>query len=174
MLVRTLGVCREFAPPRHHVLSVPEHSRAQLYGLRQRYRPAAALHASMDFAAWMKVYLSGRWHSFDSRNNAPRIGRILIAYGRDAADVPLTHIFGPGDLRGFQVWTELGRVRPIEYGPRSSGLKSPAHMEVAVRASVCRPFATEVKVRIDRIAKWPAAFTSREARYCLSLFQRDR
>lgn len=54
--------------------------------------------APMDFAAWMEVYLGGRWRTFDPRNNAPRIGRILIAYGRDAADVPLTHIFGPGKL----------------------------------------------------------------------------
>jgi len=62
--------------------------------------------ASMDFAAWMEVYLGGRWHAFDPRNNAPRIGRILIASGRDAADVPLTHIFGPGTLAGFRVWTD--------------------------------------------------------------------
>ena len=60
----------------------------------------------MDFAAWMEVYLGGRWHTFDPRNNAPRIGRILIAHGRDAADVPLTHIFGPGTLPGFRVWAE--------------------------------------------------------------------
>jgi transglutaminase-like putative cysteine protease len=62
--------------------------------------------SSMDFAAWMEVYLGGRWHVFDPRNNAPRIGRILIASGRDAADVPLTHIFGPGTLAGFKVWTD--------------------------------------------------------------------
>ena len=63
-------------------------------------------YATMDFAAWMEVYLGGRWHTFDPRNNAPRIGRILIAHGRDAADVPLTHIFGPGTLPGFRVWAE--------------------------------------------------------------------
>jgi transglutaminase-like putative cysteine protease len=62
-------------------------------------------HAPMDFAAWMEVYLGGRWHTFDPRNNTPRIGRILIAHGRDAADVPLTQIFGPGTLTGFRVWT---------------------------------------------------------------------
>ena len=62
--------------------------------------------SSMDFAAWMEVYLGGRWHAFDPRNNAPRIGRTLIACGRDAADVPLTHIFGPGILSGFRVWTD--------------------------------------------------------------------
>ena len=63
-------------------------------------------YATMDFAAWMEVYLGGRWHTFDPRNNAPRIGRILIAHGRDAADVPLTHVFGPGTLPGFRVWAE--------------------------------------------------------------------
>ena len=63
-------------------------------------------HGLMDFAAWMEVYLGGRWHVFDPRNNAPRIGRVLIAYGRDAADVPLTHTFGPTKLTGFRVWTD--------------------------------------------------------------------
>jgi transglutaminase-like putative cysteine protease len=60
----------------------------------------------MDFAAWIEGYLGGRWHAFDPRKNAPRIGRFLIAHGRDAADVPLTHIFGPGSLSGFRVWAE--------------------------------------------------------------------
>lgn len=63
-------------------------------------------YAPMDFAAWMEVYLGGRWHSFDPRNNTPRIGRILIAHGRDAADVPLTHSFGPNTLSDFRVWAE--------------------------------------------------------------------
>jgi len=63
-------------------------------------------YAPMDFSAWIEVYLGGRWHGFDPRNNAPRIGRILIAHGRDAADVPLTHIFGPGTLSSFRVVAE--------------------------------------------------------------------
>jgi transglutaminase-like putative cysteine protease len=63
-------------------------------------------HDPMDFAAWMEVYLGGEWHMFDPRNNAPRVGRVLIAYGRDAADVPLTHIFGPNTLSTFQVHTD--------------------------------------------------------------------
>jgi transglutaminase-like putative cysteine protease len=57
------------------------------------------------FAAWMEVYLGDRWHVFDPRNNERRIGRLLIARGRDAADVPLTHTFGPNKLAGFRVWT---------------------------------------------------------------------
>lgn len=63
-------------------------------------------YAEMDFAAWMECYLGGRWWTFDPRNNAPRWGRILIARGRDAADVPLTHTFGPNTLRGFKVWID--------------------------------------------------------------------
>jgi transglutaminase-like putative cysteine protease len=57
-------------------------------------------------AAWIEVYLGGRWHMFDPRNNDPRIGRILIAYGRDAADVPLAMTFGPNKLVDFRVTTE--------------------------------------------------------------------
>ena len=63
-------------------------------------------YAPMDFAAWMEVHLGGRWYTFDPRNNCVRFGSILIARGRDAADVPLTQIFGPGTLSGFRVWTE--------------------------------------------------------------------
>jgi len=63
-------------------------------------------YATMDFAAWMEVYLGDRWWTFDPRNNAPRFGRILIGQGRDAADVPLTHTFGPNTLVGFRVWTD--------------------------------------------------------------------
>jgi len=62
--------------------------------------------APMDFAAWFEAYLGGRWHTFDPRNNTPRIGRILIARGRDAADVAITTTFGPNTLEGFRVWTD--------------------------------------------------------------------
>jgi transglutaminase-like putative cysteine protease len=60
----------------------------------------------MDFAAWMEVYLEGGWQTFDPRNNVPRIGRTLIAQGRDAADVAITTTFGPCILERFQVWTD--------------------------------------------------------------------
>ncbi|MGX8008449.1 transglutaminase-like domain-containing protein [Mesorhizobium sp. ORM8.1] len=59
----------------------------------------------MDFSAWIEVYLDGAWHTFDPRNNKPRIGRILVARGRDAADIPLINSFGPHVLKGFRVWT---------------------------------------------------------------------
>ena len=54
----------------------------------------------------MEVFLGGRWWAFDPRNNGPRVGRILMARGRDAADVPLVHSFGPHVLRGFKVWVD--------------------------------------------------------------------
>jgi transglutaminase-like putative cysteine protease len=63
-------------------------------------------HSPGDFAAWIEVFLGGSWHTFDPRNNDPRIGRILMAYGRDAADVPLTLTFGPSNLVHFHVTTE--------------------------------------------------------------------
>lgn len=59
-----------------------------------------------DFAAWFEAYLDGRWHTFDPRNNTPRIGRILVARGRDAADVAMVTTFGPNVLEAFQVWTD--------------------------------------------------------------------
>ncbi len=59
--------------------------------------------SAMDYAAWMEVYLNGAWHTFDPRNNIPRIGRVVVAYGRDAADVPLIHSFGPHILQSFTV-----------------------------------------------------------------------
>jgi len=62
--------------------------------------------APMDFSAWFEVYLGGHWHTFDPRNNVPRIGRVLIAQGRDASDVPITQTFGPNTLAGFKVWTD--------------------------------------------------------------------
>src|SRR5579859_7104668 len=60
----------------------------------------------MDFSAWIEVYLGGEWRAFDPRNNARRIGRIVIAYGRDAADVAMVTSFGPHNLNRFQVWTD--------------------------------------------------------------------
>lgn len=59
-----------------------------------------------DFAAWMEVFLDGAWWTFDPRNNMPRIGRVLVASGRDAADVPLLQSFGRNVLNRFEVWTD--------------------------------------------------------------------
>jgi len=59
-----------------------------------------------DFAAWFEVYLDGRWHMFDPRNNVPRVGRVLMARGRDASDVAIATTFGPNTLTYFKVWTD--------------------------------------------------------------------
>jgi transglutaminase-like putative cysteine protease len=60
----------------------------------------------MDFAAWFEAYLGGRWYTFDPRNHIPRIGRVLMARGRDAIDVAISTTFGPNVLAGFQVWCD--------------------------------------------------------------------
>jgi transglutaminase-like putative cysteine protease len=70
----------------------------------------AASPAPMDFAAWLEVYLGGAWRTVDARHNHPRIGRLLMARGRDAVDVALTTSFGPANLTGFTVWTEEVRA----------------------------------------------------------------
>jgi len=62
--------------------------------------------APMDFSAWTEVFLENRWYTFDARHNTPRIGRIVVARGRDATDVPLINTFGPHVLHTFKVWTD--------------------------------------------------------------------
>ena len=62
--------------------------------------------APMDFSAWFEVYLDGEWHVFDARHNAPRIGRLKMAHGRDATDVAITTHFGPALLHTFKVVTD--------------------------------------------------------------------
>jgi len=99
-----VGVCRDFA----HLavtlcrsLTIP--ARYCTGYLGDIGVPASA--SPMDFSAWFEVYLGGTWHAFDARNNQPRIGRILMARGRDAADVALTTTFGRNQLQTFEVWT---------------------------------------------------------------------
>lgn len=69
----------------------------------------------MDFSAWIEVYLGERWTTFDPRNNVPRIGRIVVARGRDAVDVPLIHSFGPHVLKSFRVWTYEVTAPPVSF-----------------------------------------------------------
>jgi transglutaminase-like putative cysteine protease len=57
----------------------------------------------MDFSAWFEVWLGDRWHTFDARHNTPRIGRVLMAVGRDATDTALTTAFGAATLSRFEV-----------------------------------------------------------------------
>jgi transglutaminase-like putative cysteine protease len=59
-----------------------------------------------DFAAWFEAWIGGRWQIFDPRNNVPRAGRVLMARGRDAADVAIATTFGPNTLESFRVWTD--------------------------------------------------------------------
>jgi transglutaminase-like putative cysteine protease len=61
--------------------------------------------APMDFSGWFEAYLGGRWYTFDARHNAPRIGRVAMARGRDAVDVAFTTSFGPTNLESFEVRT---------------------------------------------------------------------
>jgi len=74
--------------------------------------------APMDFSAWFEAYLGGHWHTFDARFNTPRIGRILMARGRDATDVAIATTFGPCTLTGFSVTAE-------EEMPPAAGMAAP-------------------------------------------------
>jgi transglutaminase-like putative cysteine protease len=65
-----------------------------------------AVDAPMDFAGWFEAYIGGGWWIFDPRNNQRRIGRVLIARGRDAADVAICMTFGPNTLQRFTVWAD--------------------------------------------------------------------
>ena len=97
-----VGVCRDFA----HLaialcrcMNIPARYCAGYLGdigMPPPYGP-------MDFAGWFEAFLGGQWYIFDPRNNMPRIGRILIARGRDAVDVAISTTFGPNTLAGFTV-----------------------------------------------------------------------
>jgi transglutaminase-like putative cysteine protease len=63
-------------------------------------------YSPMDFAGWFEAYLDGQWYTFDPRNNTPRVGRILIARGRDASDAAISSTFGPNTLKQFKIWTD--------------------------------------------------------------------
>ena len=73
----------------------------------------------MDFAAWIEVWLGGRWYTFDPRNNAHRKGRVLIGRGRDALDVAMVTTFGGPVLERMEVWAEEVPV------PRSRSARRP-------------------------------------------------
>jgi len=97
------GVCRDFqhlAITFCRALNIPARYATGYLGDIRVFPPPTA---PMDFSAWFEVYLSGRWWAFDARNNTPRIGRILMAVGRDASDVALTTSFGTANLTHFFV-----------------------------------------------------------------------
>jgi len=99
------GVCRDFA---HLAISL-----CRALNIPARYAfgyiPAIGVPLAdepMDFAAWFEAYLDGSWHTFDARNNRPRIGRVVVGRGRDAVDVAMITSFGPLTLTNFQVLAE--------------------------------------------------------------------
>lgn len=100
-----VGVCRDFA---HLAVTL-----CRCLNIPARYVTGylgdigiAPVPSPMDFSAWFEAYLGGRWHTFDARHNVPRIGRIVMARGRDAADVPITMVFGAHELKRFEVVAE--------------------------------------------------------------------
>jgi len=100
-----VGVCRDFqhlAITLCRALNIPARYAAGYLG----DIGVPATPNPMDFSAWFEVYLSGRWWSFDARHNKPRIGRILMATGRDAVDVAITTTFGVTKLTHFTVITD--------------------------------------------------------------------
>lgn len=99
------GVCRDYA---HLAISL-----CRCLNLPARYCTGylgytgiPVREAPVDFSAWFEVFLQDRWVVMDARHNIPRCGRVLIARGRDAADVPFLRSFGAHQLTGFQVVTE--------------------------------------------------------------------
>jgi transglutaminase-like putative cysteine protease len=103
--VEGVGVCRDYA---HLAIAF-----CRALNIPARYCTGYLSDAGMqppyppgDFAAWFEAYLDGRWYMFDPRNNTPRAGRILMARGRDAADVAMVTTFGPNTLESFRVWAD--------------------------------------------------------------------
>jgi transglutaminase-like putative cysteine protease len=107
------GVCRDFA----HLaitlcrcLNLPARYCTGYLG----YTGITVGTAPVDFSAWFQVFLCDRWHTFDARHNIPRCGRVLIAHGRDAADVPFLRSFGAHQLAHLEVITEaVGVAEPV-------------------------------------------------------------
>ena len=99
------GVCRDFA---HLAIAL-----CRCMNIPARYCTGylgdigvPPVNAPMDFSAWFEAYLGGQWYTFDARHNRRRIGRVLMARGRDAADAALTTTFGPVTLARFEVHTD--------------------------------------------------------------------
>lgn len=100
-----VGVCRDYthlAVALCRAMNIP--TRYCMGYISDVNQPAP--YPEMDFAAWMEVFLEGKWWTFDPRNNKHMYGRVLIARGRDAADVPITNSFGGHTLTGFEVWID--------------------------------------------------------------------
>lgn len=115
-----VGVCRDFqhlAITFCRALNIPARYATGYLG-----DIGVPLRLPMDFSAWFEVYLDDRWWAFDARNNQPRVGRILMATGRDASDVAMTTSFGQANLTYFFVQTEEEKL--TETGPGSEAPRS--------------------------------------------------
>ena len=132
LLDRRAGVCRDFA------LLVTAFCRALNIPARYTfgYLPDIAVDppdTPMDFHAWSEVFIAGRWYTFDARHNMPRVGRVVVGYGRDAADVALTTSYGALELVAMQVWAEEVAASTDPDMPKPSALgpllpERPEHM----------------------------------------------
>ena len=105
-----MGVCRDFqhlAITLSRCMNIPaRYVTGYLGDIRHPYSGPG------DFSAWYQVWLGGRWWTMDARHNEPRYGRVLMATGRDAADVAITTSFGNADLKHF--WVESDEVAAVE------------------------------------------------------------
>jgi len=104
VLTERVGVCRDFqhlAITFCRALNIPARYATGYLG-----DIGVPTGGPMDFSAWFEVYLEDRWWTFDARHNVPRVGRVLMAVGRDASDVAITTSFGQADLCQFFVVSE--------------------------------------------------------------------
>jgi len=115
------GVCRDFA---HSAIAL-----CRCMNIPARYCTGylgdigiPPVDAPMDFSAWFEAYLDGTWYTFDARHNVPRIGRVLIARGRDAADAAISNSFGANTLEKFIVWTD--QTDDPSLSPRMAGISA--------------------------------------------------
>jgi len=92
--------------------------------------------APVDFSAWFEAFLADRWYIFDARHNFPRSGRVLIARGRDAADVPFLRSFGEHQLLGLQVITEQLTQQTAEPGPANQPVANGPEANAIANASL--------------------------------------
>ncbi len=117
------GVCRDFA---HLAISF-----CRCLNIPARYCTGylgdigvVASDAPMDFSGWFEAFLDGNWYTFDARHNIPRVGRVLIARGRDASDVAISTAFGASFLTSFKVWTDEVSVPMPSHAP-AQGFSEP-------------------------------------------------
>lgn len=125
-----VGVCRDFA---HlaiafcRALNIPaRYVNGYLGDINVPADPAP-----MDFSAWFEAYVGDDWYTYDARHNQPRTGRVVVARGLDAADVPMIHTFGPHQLTKFDVWTYEQTQEPHTLVPDETNL---VHMPLRLTA----------------------------------------